>query len=132
MFTRAETTRDQAEIRQTLQRWARAMVLNDPRAESAEYSNHMDRYFLQRNVNKRFVEADKAEYLRRGNVTASFALKDIHFTHETAHAADVELVKDVSWQQRKAGGAQHQQIRSRLHLAKTGNEWKITEEQDFR
>ena len=130
-FARAERTRDEAEIRATLQQWAHAMVLNDPRAESAEYSTHLDRYFLRRNVDKRFVEADKAAYLRRGNITASFVPRDLQFEHETADVADVRLIKDVAWQ-RSGGIVEHRQIRSRLHLVKTPEGWRIAGEQDLR
>jgi hypothetical protein len=118
-------------IQQTLRRWSSAMVLNDPKAEAAEYAPHMDRYFLRKNVDNAFVEADKAAYLRRGNVTAGFALQGVAIESETGDAADVRLVKDVTWQ-RATDGATHKLIRSRLHLEKFADGWKITGEQDFR
>ncbi len=125
--------RQQAEqaMETTLRRWSQAMTLNNPHAEAAEYAPHMDRYFLRSNVDRAFVEADKAAYLRRGNLTASFALQDVRFENETPDAADVRLVKDVTWEQSTAG-ATHKLIRSRLHLVRTGAGWKIDGEQDFR
>lgn len=113
-----------------LQRWSTAMVNNDPHAEAAEYAPHMDRYFLKSNVDHAFVETDKREYLRRGNYTADFTLRDVVIESKTDATADVRLVKDVTW--RRAGGATHKLIRSRLHLQKFLDGWKITGEQDFK
>ena len=127
----AERQRDEAEMRDTLRRWAHAMTLNDPQAEAVEYAPRLDRYFLRRDVTQAFVEADKAAYLRRGNLTASFAVEDVRFENETAYAADVRLIKDVAWE-RSPDGADDMLIRSRLHLVRTGSGWKIAGEQDFR
>lgn len=126
-----DRARDQAEIRATLQRWAHAMMLNDPRAETAEYSPHMERYFLYRDVDRSFVEADKAAYLRKGNITARFTVENVHFDSQTPDSADVSLVKDVAWQ-RSRDGSTRKLIRSHLHLVRTGQGWKIAGEQDFR
>ena len=118
-------------IQQTLRQWSSAMVLNNPQAEAAAYAPLMSRYFLRKNVDHAFVEADKAAYLRHGNRTARFALEDVAIENETADAADVRLVKDVTWERRMEGPT-HQLIRSRLHLERTGEGWKISGEQDFR
>lgn len=125
--------RDKAdkEIKQALQQWSAAMLQNNPRAEAAEYAPHMDRYFLRKNVNQAFVEADKADYLRRGNVTAGFALRNVAIENETATTAAVRLVKDVSWR-RGGEGETHRLIRSLLHFQRFSDGWKITGEQDFR
>ncbi len=127
----AERQSAEAGIRDTLQRWAQAMTLNDPRAEAAEYAPHMDRYFLRTNVDKAFVQADKAAYLGRGNRTASFSLRDVEIENETDTTADVRLVKDVTWAQ-STSGATHMLIRSQLWLVRTPDGWKITGERDFR
>lgn len=123
--------REEQEVQQTLRRWSGAMVLNDPKAEAAEYAPHMDRYFLRKDVDKAFVEADKAAYLRRGNETAAFTLRDVTIESETDRTADVRLVKDVTWR-RGPGGETHKLIRSRLQLTHLGDGWKISSEQDFR
>ncbi len=127
----AEREQNEKAIRGTIQRWASAMLLNDPKAESAEYAPHLERYFLRTDVDRAFVEADKAAYLRRGNLTAGFVVEDMRFENETADAADVRLVKNVAWQQ-STNGVTHKTIRSRLHLVRTAAGWKIAGEQDFR
>ncbi len=118
-------------IRETLHRWAQSMTLNDPRAEAAEYAPRMDRYFLRTNVSRDFVEADKAAYLRKGNRTASFEVKDLEIENQTDTTANVRLVKDVTWSQ-STTGATHKLIRSQLWLRRTEDGWKITGERDFR
>ena len=123
--------RAEAQIRETLRRWAGAMTLNDPQAESAEYAPHMSRYFLRTNVDRAFVEADKAAYLRRGNRTASFEVRDVAIENETDTTAEVRLVKDVVWGQ-SSSGATHKLIRSELWMVRTGDGWKIAGERDFR
>ncbi len=127
----AARQRAEGEIQETLRRWSRAMLLNDPKAEAAEYAPHMDRYFLRKNVDKAFVQADKAAYLKRGNRTAGFALRDVTIEDETGNTADVRLIKDVTWQ-RGATGEMHKLIRSRLQLQRFSDGWKISGEQDFR
>ena len=127
----ARRARNEVQIRDTLSRWAHAMVLNDAHAEAAEYAPHMDRYFLRTDVDKTFVEEDKASYLRHGNRTASFAIQDVQIENETDNTADVRLVKDVTWAQ-STSGATHKLIRSQLWLARSGSGWKITGERDFR
>ena len=119
-----------AAIRETLQRWSTAMVKNDPSAEAAEYAPHLDKYFLRSGVDQAFVEADKRAYLKRGNITADFTLRDVRIENETANTAEVRLTKDVTWQ--RAGGSTHKLIRSLLHLQRFGDGWKITGEQDFK
>ncbi len=118
-------------IKATLRRWSAAMLLNDPHAEAEEYAPRMERYFLRKNVDKTFVEADKLAYLRRGNITDAFTIRDITIEEETDRTAAVRLLKDVSWQRGREGET-HKVIRSLLHLERFGDEWKITGEQDFR
>jgi len=127
----AEEQQAEAGIEATLQRWAAAMTSNNPRAETAEYAPHLHRYFLRTNVDRAFVEADKEAYLRRGNRTASFALREVHIENETGTTADVRLVKDVTWEQ-STSGETHRMIRSQLWMVQTDDGWKIAGERDFR
>lgn len=127
----ADRTSEEEAIKATLRRWSAAMLLNDPHAEAEEYAPRMERYFLRRNVDKAFVEADKSAYLRRGNITDAFTIRDITIEEETDRTAAVRLVKDVSWQ-RGPEGETHKVIRSLLHLERFADGWKITGEQDFR
>lgn len=127
----AQRQTEEAQIREALQQWARAMALNDPQAETAAYAAHMQRYFLRTDVDRAFVEADKAAYLRRGNRTASFDLRDVRIENPTETTADVRLVKDVTWDQ-SASGATHKFIRSQLWMVRTDAGWKIAGERDFR
>ncbi len=121
----------EAEINASLQRWAQAMTQNDPEAETAAYAPHMDRYFLHTNVDRAFVQADKAAYLRRGNRTSDFQLRNVQIEDETDTTADVRLVKDVTWGQ-SSSGQTHKLIRSELWLVRTADGWKIAGERDFR
>ena len=130
-FAAAEQVSAEAEIRVALQQWAQAMTLNDPQAETAAYAAHLDRYFLRTDVDRHYVEADKAAYLRRGNRTASFGLQDVQIQNETGATADVRLVKDVTLGQ-STSGTTHKLIRSELWMVKTDSGWKIAGERDFR
>ena len=118
-----------ADIQKTLNDWAKAMNNNDVTLQMRYYSDRLDRYFLARNVTQKFVLKDKARFYRKGNRIVAFHIANVTVDKQSAQQADVSLTKH--WELFTALGTRSGETRSRLWLARRGNHWIITGEQDL-
>jgi ketosteroid isomerase-like protein len=128
--TATPTTDDVSTITEAVNRYASAMLANDPDAEAKAYADHVDRYYLKSNVDNSFVREDKKAFLDHGNHITALKLHDLSVEDRTSTTASVRYVRDVTWV--NGSTSTQKDIRSLLHLQKFGDAWKIVSEQDFR
>jgi uncharacterized RDD family membrane protein YckC len=116
----------------TISGWASAEAQNNPASTASYYAEQVDRYFLQRNVTREFVQADKQSFLDSGKRLQNFRVDDLQFESSSPEVATVVLIK--YWVVLNAGGTSVSQgsTRSRLWLEQTPDGWKITGEQDLK
>jgi ketosteroid isomerase-like protein len=118
-----------ADIQNTLNGWAKAMNNNDVTLQMRYYSDRLDRYFLARDVSQEFVVQDKARFYRKGNHIVAFHIANVTVDKQSAQQAAVSLTKH--WEIFTALGTKSGETRSRLWLARRGEQWIITGEQDL-
>jgi hypothetical protein len=118
-----------ADIQKTLNDWAKAMNSNDVTLQMRYYSDPLDRYFRARNVTQQFVLQDKARFYRQGNHITAFHIRNVTVDKQSARQAAVSLIKH--WEIFNGSGTRSGETRSRLWLARRGNQWIITGEQDL-
>lgn len=111
--------------------WASALAQNNSTMAASYYATKVDRYFLQRNVTREFVQADKRLFIERGKRLGSFSARDIQFQSSSPEAATVSLTKYWVVFDRGATKGIQGKTRSRLWLEQTPEGWKITGEQDL-
>jgi hypothetical protein len=128
--TATPTTDDVSAITEAVNRYASAMLANDPDAEAKAYAAHVERYFLKSDVDNAFVRDDKQAFLDHGNRITALKLHDLSVEDRTPTTASVRYVRDVAWV--NGSTSTKKDIRSLLHLQKLGGDWKIVSEQDFR
>lgn len=118
-----------ADIRNTLDGWAKATNNNDVTLEMRYYSDRLDRYFLVRNVTREFVAQDKARFYRKGNRIVAYHIGNVTVDKESAQQVALSLIK--YWEIFDGFATKSGATRSRLWLTRRGNQWTITGEQDL-
>ena len=118
-------------VDQTLTGWARAMAHNDPSEISGYYADHLDRYFLVRDVSNRFVHQDKAAFFRSGKSLFRFRLDQVRMVRAEPGRVEVAAVKEWILLDRARTGGRIGSTQSRIWLSQINGAWKITGEQDL-
>lgn len=116
-------------IEQTLNQWAAALARNDVSAQVGFYATEVDPYFLMHAVSRQYIERDKQKLFDKGVRLTSFHIRDLIVSMISSNEATVLLTKD--WQTRE-GAENARSTRSRLHLKRFDEGWKIVGEQDLR
>ena len=116
-------------IEETLDRWAAALAQNDVSTEIRFYGPEVDPYFRKHHVSRQFIEADKKTLFDRGVRLTSYQVRDLFITMNSPDEAIVLLTKE--WQTQE-GAEYARTTRSRLHMKRLNQDWKIVGEQDLR
>src|SRR5207244_1438714 len=105
--------------------WASAQASNDPAVAATYYTEQIDRYFLQRNVTREFVQQDKQAFFDSGKRLQNFTVGELQYENTSPEAVVVRLTK--YWVVLDAGGTSARQgsTNSRLWLEQTPEGWKI-------
>ncbi len=124
-----QATRSQ--IAETVHAWALAYQDNLPMHIASFYAKHIDRYFLQEDVDPNFVANNMIAWLRQGNrciVQLQPKITDMQLDEQgevTVHLTKHVVVTDVN-------GTQDRLIRSILVFTQEDDLWKISSERDFK
>ena len=108
------------------------MAHNDVPLICSFYADHLDRYFLQRNVSLAVVRRDKQTLLLPGHQLHGFRISEMVFDELTSDDATVSLVKSWVVLDQAHDTLLERSTRSRIWLVRTDLGWKIRGEQDLR
>lgn len=117
------------EVSLALGNWRDALLSDDADRIANCYGDQVERYFLQKNVDRNFVRNDVQQRLSRGARITSLNLSSVSMT-VTQGVADVSFYKNMTTD--TAGTTLHVSSRSSLHLMQENGAWKIVFERDFK
>jgi len=128
----ALSTRDHAEqdIRAILNEWTQSLKERDLRRQISFYAPEMDRYFLQRNVSREFVQRDKSKAFEAIKEIRMLNIDDISVEFLSDSKAFAKFTK--TWDMTLVSGKTHAGRKiAQLHLSLINGRWEITAEREL-
>jgi hypothetical protein len=117
------------EVEAAIYGWASALEDRNLRAHMDSYASHLDRYYLKRDVNRVYVQADRAQALSTYS-DLSFRFSDMKIDLDrTGNRAVATFNKEWDFKgARNSAGS----VREMVWLEKIGGRWRITGERDLK
>ncbi len=113
-----------------VQDWAAALRSHDSSAQASYYADPVDKYLTQTAVTHDAILQDKKDSVVHRERLWTIKIERIFVERQTATEVRLRLVKHTIAQPDN-GGVDEKLVKSRLRLERTGDTWKIIEEEDL-